>query len=131
MFQIKLLVLVTLNSCSFWSVVWIGDNLRQLFKSALNYFTSFFGRDNLSLSSEYVYDSDEFCGYLNLTLNGFNDFFKLPVEVQRGFVSQFKLVLDSAINCGNYVNVFNDVMTFDQFETLSEIVKKYEDKNNG
>lgn len=55
-----------------------------------------------------------------------NDFFKLPSEVQRGFVSQFKLVLDSAIDCGTYFNVFGDSMTVQQFRTIKEIVLRYE-----
>ena len=54
-----------------------------------------------------------------------DDFFYLPFEVQRGFVSQFKLVLDSAIDCGTHYNVFGDSMTIMQYKTIKDIVERY------
>lgn len=57
-----------------------------------------------------------------------DDFFKLPNEVQRGFISQFKLVLGSAIYCGTHYNVFGDSMTVQQFRTIKEIVRRFENE---
>lgn len=52
-----------------------------------------------------------------------DDFFNLPFEVQRGFISQFRLVLDCAIDCGTYYNVFGESMTILQYKTIKDIVE--------
>lgn len=59
-------------------------------------------------------------------MSNFDDFFNLPDDVQRGFVSQFKKVLDVAIDCGDHFEVFGESMTCLQLKTISEIVKRYE-----
>lgn len=58
-----------------------------------------------------------------------DDFFSLPSEVQRGFVSQFRTVLDSAIDCGTHYNVFGDPMSILQFQTIKDIVEKYDNES--
>lgn len=60
MFQKKLLAFVSDSVCARWIEVWIGDSLSQL-KTDLDYFVSFYGFDNLRVTSEYVYKSfDDF-----------------------------------------------------------------------
>lgn len=60
----------------------------------------------------------------------YKEFFNLPKEVQRGFVQQFRLVIDSAINCGSYYKVFGYTMTILQFKTISKIVKRFDKCQN-
>lgn len=62
-------------------------------------------------------------------MSNYDDFFKLPIEVQRGFVGQFRKVIDAAIDCGTHYEVFGDSMTCLQFKTISEIVRRFDNGN--